>query len=71
MSMRKKCLDQKTSTRKLLKFTKNLPSTSIDTVVRAKYRESPKLLTVLHVITVLWAMIIIALFLTIVLASEM
>ena len=71
MSTRKKCLDQNTLMRKLPKFTKKLPFTSIDIAVRAKYRESQKLLTVQPVITVLWAMIIIAHFSTIVLASEM
>ena len=71
MSTRKKCLDQNTLMRKLLKFTKKLLFTSIDIAVRAKYRESQKLLTVQPVITVLWAMIIIAHFSTIVLASEM
>ena len=71
MSTRKKCLDQNTLMRKLPKFTKKLPSTSIDIVLHAKYRESQKLLTVQPVITVLWAMIIIAHFSTIVLESEM
>ena len=71
MSTRKKCLDQNTLMRKLPKFTKKLPFISIDIAVRAKYRESQKLLTVQPVITVLWAMIIIAHFSTIVLASEM